>query len=328
MRGCLEKTGEGAIAGILVMAGPPQIQGSNFHSGFIFLKNFIMNSTQHCTLLAISFCFALLLLFACNGANKEQQQSSTSNISKDHPKADTLLGDNEVKAEAPDANSKAEQGYALPQHTDRLAQSPIDIISVKADKTVKEQISFAFHSDINAAKNLGHTIELEFKEGSTCKVNGKDYASRQFHFHTPSEHLVDGITFPMEMHIVNILADSVNTNKPSYLVLAVLFKIGTENKFIKEFFNKIPNKEGEENTLQTGDVRLDDLLSQFTPNDIKSYYTYQGSLTTPPFTESVQWVILKHIVEASEEQIMAIEKMEGNNARHVQAINDRKIYSH
>ena len=286
-----------------------------------------MNSTQHRKLLAISFYFALLLLFACNGTNKEQQKASVSNISSDHPRTDTLSRDNEVKAEAPDANAKAEQGYALPRHTDKLAQSPIDIISLKTDKAGKEQISFAFHSDINAAKNLGHTIELEFKEGSTCKVNGKVYVCKQFHFHTPSEHLIDGITFPMEMHIVNTLSDSVNVNKTSYLVLTVLFKIGAENKFIKEFLNKIPNEEGEANTLQAGDVKLDDLFSQFTANDIKSYYTYQGSLTTPPFIESVQWVILKHIVEASEEQIMTIEKMEGNNARHVQAINDRKIYS-
>lgn len=285
-----------------------------------------MNSTQHSRLLAISFCFALLLLFACNGANKEQQKSSASNISNDHTQTDTLLVDNEVKAEAPDANNKTEQGYALPRHTDKLAQSPIDIISGKTDKAGKE-LSFTFHSDINAAKNLGHTIELEFKEGSTCMVNGKNYTCRQFHFHTPSEHLVDGITFPMEMHIVNTLTDSVNVNKPSYLVLTVLFKIGAENKFIEEFLNKIPNDEGKENTFQTGDVRLDDLFSQFTANDIKSYYTYQGSLTTPPFIEGVQWVILKHIVEASEDQIMAIEKMEGNNARHVQAINDRKIYA-
>jgi carbonic anhydrase len=286
-----------------------------------------MNSTQHRRLLTISFCFALLLLFACNGTDKEQQKTSTSSISSDHAQTDTLSGDNEVKVEAPDANVKAEQGYASPRHTDKLAQSPIDIISLKTDKAGKEQISFAFHSDINAAKNLGHTIELEFKEGSTCDVNGKVYVCKQFHFHTPSEHLVDGITFPMEMHIVNILSDSVNVNKTSYLVLSVLFKIGAENKFIKEFLNKIPNEEGEANTLQTGDVRLDDLFSQFKGNDIKSYYTYQGSLTTPPFTESVQWVILKHIVEASEDQIMTIEKMEGNNARHVQAINDRKIYS-
>src|SRR6476660_2074886 len=217
------------------MAGQPQIQEFNFHSSLIFLKSFIMNSTQRRRLLATCFCFAILLLFACNGTNKEQGKTSASNISNDHATADTLSGDNVVKAEAPDANSKSEQGYALPRHTDKLAQSPIDIISVNADKAGKEQISFTFHSDINAAKNLGHTIELEFKEGSTCKVNGKVYVSKQFHFHTPSEHLVDGITFPMEMHIVNILGDSVNVNKPSYVVVAVLFKIGAENKFLKEF---------------------------------------------------------------------------------------------
>lgn len=285
-----------------------------------------MNSTQHRRLLTISFCFAILL-FACNGTNKEQQKTSASNIPSDHAPADTLSGDNAVKAEAPDAKVKVEQGYALPRHNAELAQSPVNIISKNADKAGKEQISFAFHSDINAAQNLGHTIELDFKDGSTCIVNGKEYACRQLHFHTPSEHLVDGITFPMEMHIVNILRDSVNVNKPSYLVLAVLFKIGAENKFIKEFLNKVPNEEGKKNRLQTGEVRLDDLFSQFTGSDIKSYYTYKGSLTTPPFTESVQWVILKHIVEASEAQIITIEKMEGNNARHVQAINDRKIYS-
>jgi len=282
---------------------------------------------QRRKLLATGFCFAMFLLLACNGTNNGQQKTSDSTTSTNHPHTDTLLSDNEVKAEAPDANIKTEQGYALPRHSANLAQSPINIISGKAEKTTQEPISFVFHSDINVAENLGHTIELEFKEGSTCIVNGKDYASKQFHFHTPSEHLVDGITFPMEMHIVNVLNDSANANKPSYLVMAVLFRIGAENKFLKEFLDKVPTKDGEKNTLQTGVAKLDDLLSQFTNNDIKSYYTYNGSLTTPPFTESVQWVIMKHIVEASEDQVMTIEKMEGNNARHVQAINDRKVYS-
>ena len=106
-----------------------------------------------------------------------------------------------------------------------------------------------------------------------------------------------------------------------------MFKMGAENKFLKEFLNDIPNEEGEKHTLQGSAVKLDDLLSQFSASELKSYYAYHGSLTTPPFTEAVQWIILKHAPEASEEQIMKIEKMEGNNARHVQAVNDRKVFS-
>ncbi len=283
-----------------------------------------MKPIQHSKLLANGFCFAMLLLPACNSTNNGQQKTSDSNT-LDHSHTDTSLSDNKVKAKAPDANNKTEQGYALPRNTANLAQSPIDIISGDADTDGMEQVYFTFHSDINVTENLGHTIELEFKEGSTCIVNGKDYASKQFHFHTPSEHLVDDVTFPMEMHIVNVLQDSAN--KPSYLVVAVLFKMGAENKFLKELLDKIPAEEGGKDTLQTGEVKLDDLFSQFTKNDIKSYYTYNGSLTTPPFTESVHWVVMKHIVEASEDQIMAIEKMEGNNARHVQALNNRKVYN-
>jgi carbonic anhydrase len=191
----------------------------------------------------------------------------------------------------------------------------------------KEQLSFSFHSDFNATENLGHTIQVDFKDGSTCISNGKSYASKQFHFHTPSEHLIDGITYPMEMHIVNTLKDSSSANNVSYLAVAILFKMGHENKFIKEFLNKIPDEEGRKNEIQTGSVKLDDLFGEIPKNEMKSYYTYKGSLTTPPYPETVQWVVLKYPIEASEEQIIAIEKMEGNNARHVQALNNRKVNS-
>ncbi|MDI3321274.1 carbonic anhydrase family protein [Pinibacter soli] len=286
-----------------------------------------MKRTRHLNLPSIVFYLLMLTMFACNNTHNDKKETPDSTASTDHPHADTLLSDNEVKAEAPDAAGKTEQGYALPRHTEHLAQSPINIISSKTDNPGNERITLNFHSDIEAAENLGHTIELEFKEGSKCTVNGKDYMSKQFHFHTPSEHLVDGMTFPMEMHIVNVLRDSANPNKNDYLVVAVLFKIGAENKFVKEFLNKIPNKEGGKTELHTGEVKLDDLIAEFRNKNLKSYYTYKGSLTTPPFTETVQWIVMKHVIEASEEQIMTLEKMEGNNARHVQAINDRKVFS-
>jgi len=290
-----------------------------------------MKPIQHVKLFASSFCLAILLLLACNGNNnnKEQQEKSDSSVSSDHSHSESVpLSDNEVKEEAPDAKTKTNQGYALPRHSAESAQSPINIISSKAEKDTKQQYSFAFHADFDAAENLGHTIQVDFKPGSTCIVNGKNYTSKQFHFHTPSEHLVDGQTFPLEMHIVNTINDSSNHNKPSYLVVGVLFRMGAENKFLDEFLNKVPNEEGGKSALQTGDVKLSDLLSQFTGNDIESYFAYKGSLTTPPFSEGVQWVVLKHVLEASEDQIGKIEKREGNNARHVQAINDRIVYNH
>jgi carbonic anhydrase len=308
------------------MGGLPQTQEYNFHSDLISLKSFIMKLRQHNKALATALCFAILFS-ACQGTGKEQPKASDSGVSSEHPHADSALSDDEVKVEAPDAAIKIDQGYALPKHGSDVAQSPVDIITNKAEQAGKNRISFAFHSAFDTAENLGHTVQVDFKKGSFCIVNGKDYASRQFHFHTPSEHLLDGVTFPLEMHIVNVWNDSANGNKPSYMVVAVLFKIGAENKFINEFLNNIPHEEGQKNALADNQVKPEDLLTQFPGNESKSYYTYKGSLTTPPYTESVQWVIMKHILEASEEQVMAIEKMEGNNARHVQAINDRKVYN-
>ena len=286
-----------------------------------------MKPIEYRKLLASLLCAAIVLFAACNDKQKEHQQTSASTTASEHPHADSALKDNEVKSEAPDAGSKTEQGYAFPRQSAQMAQSPINIISEKTEKDPMQKFSFAFHSDCDAVENLGHTIQVDFKKGSTCDINGKNYTSKQFHFHTPSEHLIDGVTYPLEMHIVNVRTESSNPDKPSYIVLSVMFKMGVENKFLKEFLNDIPNEEGEKHALQGGEVKLDDLLSQFAGSELKSYYAYNGSLTTPPFTEAVQWIILKHVPEASEEQIMKIEKMEGNNARHVQAVNGRKIFS-
>jgi len=264
-----------------------------------------------------------MLLFACNSNNKEAKQAPTVSVGDEHGNAKTIAKDNEVRDEAPGAHGGVQQGYALPQHGNENAQSPINIISTQSKKSAGEPVAFAFHSDITAAENLGHTIQIDFKPGSTCMAYGKEYSSKQFHFHTPSEHLIDGMTFPMEMHIVNVLKDS--TKPISYVVVAVLFKMGAENKFIKEFLARVPTEEGNKSELQNGQVKLEDLLTLIPKDELNSYYTYNGSLTTPPYTEAVQWIVLKHVVEASQDQIAQIERLEGNNARHVQAINDRKV---
>jgi carbonic anhydrase len=256
--------------------------------------------------------------------NNDNQKDSTENTAV---QKDTIKGGNLVKAEAPDAVTKITQGYALPRFDDGLAQSPINILSDSTLKDSNQFISIKFNTGITAVENLGHTIQVDFKEGSTTVAGGKIYSSRQFHFHTPSEHMIDGMTFPMEMHIVNVLKDSNAKNNPQYLVIGLLFKMGLENKFIKEFFNAIPSEEGKD-TLPAGTVKLEDLFKSIPKDDPGGYYSYKGSLTTPPYSETVDWIVKKYILEASPDQIAAIEKMEGDNARHVRALYSRKVLNH
>ena len=130
----------------------------------------------------------------------------------------------------------------------------------------------------------------------------------------------------MEMHAVNIVKNQ-GKEATEYVVIGLLFKMGHENKFIKEFLNAVPREEHKKTTLQPGTVKLEDLLSGIPKNEKGTYYYYKGSLTTPPYTESVNWLIRKYIFEASPEQIKAIEKIEGDNARHVQELYQRKVKS-
>lgn len=253
-----------------------------------------------------------LMVAACG---KPAQQEETS---------DTTAAANEVVDTAPDAELKRQQGYILPGLDHGFEQSPINIIST-ANEGGKHNITLYFKDDVNKIENLGHTIQLDFAEGSTIIQDDTTFAFKQCHFHTPSEHLIDGMTFPMEMHIVNLMPNDDKNATPQYLVIGVLFKEGKENKFIADFLNAIPKEEHETAPLKPGSVKMADLFGVI-PTEIKGhFYNYRGSLTTPPYTESVRWYIAKHIFEASAAQIEAINKVEGNNARHVQALYGRTV---
>ena len=215
--------------------------------------------------------------------------------------------------------------YILPDLDHGLIQSPINIRSFRQVKTNTHEITFHYQDKIKAVENLGHTVQLDFAEGSTISYEGITYDFKQMHFHTPSEHLIDGITYPMEMHIVTMNPPKDKNGTPRYLVIGILFKEGQANKFIDEFLNLIPEKEHSLTPLKEGTVKLDDLFSSNELHDIGNFYHYRGSLTTPPYTETVQWFVFKPIVEASPEQIITISTIEGNNARHIQGIFSRGI---
>jgi len=186
-------------------------------------------------------------------------------------------------------------------------------------------VTLHFKDEINAIEKLGNTVQLDFSTGSTVTVDGTVYDFKQIHFHTPSEHLIDGMTFPMEMHIVNIAQPIDDTKTPEYLVVGVLFKMGKENKFLTEFLELIPQEKHSKKTIKPGIVKLSDLFSSEVAEGQGSYFHYRGSLTTLPFSESVSWYIDKIIYEASPMQIQSINSIEGNNARHIQATYGRKV---
>jgi carbonic anhydrase len=215
------------------------------------------------------------------------------------------------------------QKYSLPSLDPGFHQSPINIFTNRTKKELNlDHFVVHFQDNVTAVENLGHTIQLDFNAGSTITVKDKTYSFKQMHFHTPSEHLIDGMTFPMELHIVSATENSVT---PDYLVIAVLFKMGEENQFINEFIKLTPSHPHNKTVVKDNSVKLNDLLSLNPAGDLGHHYHYRGSLTTAPYTESVDWFVLKKVYEASPEQIETINKIEGNNARHIEPQNDRLV---
>ncbi len=219
----------------------------------------------------------------------------------------------------------AEELQTLPGLDHGLIQSPVNILTLKAAGSGMHEIGVTTSDSTvaNDVVNTGHSVKLDFNTGTVIRFDGKDYRFLQAHFHTPSEHQVDGIIYPMEIHFVCMVDLPKNQGDPEYLVAGAFFKMGEENEFIHKFLNRIPEIEHDTTFLQNNPVYIDDLLTPEEP--FNDYYFYNGSLTTPPYTETVKWVIMKRILESSPEQIQKINALEGNNARHVQALFSREI---
>lgn len=229
-----------------------------------------------------------------------------------------MHGCSPTKKKEPHESSPTGDLYTLPGLEHGLIQSPINILTSNLRKASRHDIEVtSIHDDhATAVVNKGHTIELEFDPGTEVIFDKKTYDFKQAHFHTPSEHQIDGMTFPMEMHFVSERKNQ-NKSQPEYLVIAAFFKMGLENKFINGFIDKIPAHENDTISLENDPVYVDDLIGPINPD--REYYYYKGSLTTPPYTETVTWMILGEVIEASPQQINIINDLEGNNARHVQA---------
>lgn len=203
--------------------------------------------------------------------------------------------------------------YALPE-SNGTAQSPINILTATV-RRAEHEIALHYQPSREHVLNLGHTIAAEFEVGSTLEYDGKVYELRQLHFHTPAEHLIDGITYPMEMHMVHTLRG----HPDKYLVVGILFREGEDDAFVEEVLVHVPGRSGER---FDGPMLLD---AQSALRRIDGYYHYEGSLTTPPYSESVTWLVLKDIHQAAPAQIERLNRLEGDNARHIQALRARLV---
>ncbi len=193
-----------------------------------------------------------------------------------------------------------------------IVQSPIDISKAVHDKHL-EPIIFDYYRTKTNIINNGHTIQFNVDKGSTISVDHKDYKLLQFHFHALSEHTIGGKHYPLEIHFVHKYADD------DYAVIALLIKEGNENPLLKKYLDRFP-KYKNTSFRSLGKFELIKLL----PHN-KSYFHYNGSLTTPPCSEVVNWYVLRTALTASKAQIKKLSQMLHHNYRPVQPLNRRVI---
>ncbi|MEC3887825.1 carbonic anhydrase [Xanthomonas campestris] len=241
--------------------------------------------------------------------------------------AQTVLPDaTPVHAHETTQHDGHEWGYTGPEGAEHWAElakenalcgngqqnSPIDLKDAVDATLGKLQLDYGAVPLV--VRNTGHSIQLDLHAGGTMRVGGKQYDALQLHFHHPSEHLLNGRRFPMEAHIVHQGPDG------TLGVLAIFFETGKANPAFQRVLDAMPNDKNQTRQVADALVRASDFLP---PANQRSFYRYEGSLTTPPCSETVDWVVLSQPVQVSREQINAFERVYPFNARPLQPLDRR-----
>jgi carbonic anhydrase len=190
-------------------------------------------------------------------------------------------------------------------------QSPIDIrdgIRLQLDP-----VQFDYKASAFRVIDNGHTVQVNVAAGNSIEVMGRRYELLQFHFHRPSEERIDGRQFDMVVHLVHKDIDG------RLAVVAVLLERGSALPLVQAVWNNLPLEKGEELAARAT-IDLQALL----PAE-RSYFTYMGSLTTPPCSEGVLWMVMKTPMPISAEQISVFARLYPMNARPVQSASGRLI---
>jgi carbonic anhydrase len=193
-------------------------------------------------------------------------------------------------------------------------QSPINIEESATLQGPAEALQFNYTASSGVVVNNGHTIQVDLYGDNTLTVRGSVYKLLQFHFHTPSEEQINYRNAAMVAHLVHKNAQD------QLAVVAVLLDPGLANALISKVWTYMPLDANDQVRMPTGIVDMNELL----PKD-QRYYQFIGSLTTPPCTEGVLWMVLKQPTQLSREQIRLFQQLYPNNARPVQAVNGRPV---
>lgn len=190
-------------------------------------------------------------------------------------------------------------------------QSPIDLKDAKVGGL--SAVVFDYAPSPITASNNGHTVQVDYTPGSGIVLDGVRYELVQFHFHHGSEHTVDGVRFPLELHLVH------RSGRGALAVVGVLFEEGDANEALGPLWSRLP-AEASPAAVVPGKVNAAALLPER-----RSTWRYAGSLTTPPCTEGVSWVVMTEPVNLSAAQIEAFAAIFPNNYRPVQPLNGRVL---
>ena len=191
------------------------------------------------------------------------------------------------------------------------SQSPIDIVD-PIDRDL-DPIVFSYRGSTTAVVNNGHTLQVDVGRDNTLDVDGQTFKLLQFHLHSPSEHRIEGEVFPLEAHFVH------RNDQGELAVVAILFRLGDRSRTMATIGAAAPEKAGTSKPLDTSIAAL-----EIVPKNT-AHYRYSGSLTTPPCTEGVLWLVEKSIDSVSKEQVANFVRIIGEDARGPQPLNGRRI---
>ena len=196
-------------------------------------------------------------------------------------------------------------------------QSPIDIISEDLIEYAMQPISLDYSGRTESIINNGHTLQVNVTGNNTLVTHGGSFQLKQFHFHSPSEHRIDGEAFPLEAHFVH------ENEKGELAVVSLLFRSGEFSQALAEFGKVAPQKAGEQDSFEQSLAELE--LTRESSREITHYYRYNGSLTTPPCTEGLRWFVIPIPQTISAEQIATYIDLIGADARGPQPVNARIV---